>query len=176
MKTTTNVKGLIEKKNTLIAEMEQMIDNCETEQRSMNSIEFECYEAKEKEVKALKKTKSELEKRSMENATVVEVKAVPDIAGIEIREAMLDVLEGRALTYNGNGSLVPEYLHGEVVKTLPEVAPLYAKCDILPPVNGTIRVAVEGNIGEDEEIAVADLTHNFVELTQHRAGSAMEIS
>lgn len=182
MRTTTNIKGLIEKKNALISEMEQMIDNCETEQRSMDTIELDLYESKEKEVQALKKTILELEKRSKENATVVEVNAMKDIQNIEVRNAMMNVLEGRALTYNGNGSLVPTYLHGEIVKALPEVAPLFSKCDILTPVNGTVRIAVEGNIGEAsfvgeaEEITVADLTHNFVELTQHRSGSAMEIS
>lgn len=182
MKPNTNVKGLIEKKNSLITEMEKMIDSCDTEQRSMNSIELECYEAKEKEVQAIRKTIIELEKRAKENSTVTIFNAGVEVADTEIRKAMLDVLEGRALTYNGNGSLVPEHLHNQVVKALPEVAPLFAKCDILTPVSGTVRIAVEGNIGEasfvgeDEEVAVADLTHNFVELTQHRAGSAMEIS
>lgn len=182
MKTNTNIKALLEQKNSLITEMEKMIDSCETEQRSMNTIELECYEAKEKEVQAIRKTITEFEKRSKENATVTIVNSGLDTADTEIRKSMLDVLEGRTLTYNGNGSLVPEYLHGAIVKALPEVAPLFAKCDILTPVNGTVRVAVEGNIGEasfvgeDEEVAVADLTHNFVELTQHRAGSAMEVS
>lgn len=177
-----STKGLRERKNFLIAEMEKMLDSCKTEQRAMDNVEFECYESKEKELKAINKTISELEKRSKENATVTTINAGLDNDVTEVRKAMLDVLESRAMTYSGNGSLVPEYLHAEVVKALPEVAPLFAKCDILTPVNGTVRVAVEGNIGEasfvgeDEEVAVADLTHNFVELTQHRAGSAMEIT
>lgn len=182
MKLNTNEKGLREKKFALMAEMEKMLDNCQTEERAMNSLELESYEAKEKEVRAIKKTLEELEKRSKENATIEVVNAMKDIQNIEVRNEMMNVLEGRALTYNGNGSLVPTYLHSEIVKALPEVAPLFSKCDILTPVNGTVRVAVEGNIGEasfvgeDEEIAVADLAHNFVELTQHRSGSAMEIS
>lgn len=178
----SNIKGLRERKNFLITEMEKMLDSCKTEQRAMDNVEFECYESKEKELKAINKTISELEKRSKENATVTIINSGLDNVDTEVRKAMLDILESRAMTYSGNGSLVPEYLHDGIVKSLPEVAPLFAKCDILTPVNGTVRVAVEGNIGEasfvgeDEEVAVADLTHNFVELTQHRAGSAMEVT
>lgn len=177
-----NQKGLLEKKNYLMAELEKMMETCEVENRSMSNTEFELYEAKEKEVRAISKTILEFEKRSKENSTVEIIGGNKNMDNLEVRQALLDTLEGRALTYGGNSGLVPEYLHGEVVKSLPEVAPLFSRCDILTPVHGTVRVAVEGNIGEasfvgeNEELAVAELAHNFVEMTQKRAGSAMEIT
>jgi len=60
---------------------------------------------------------------------------------------MINILEGMVITYNGNRSLIL-YLHDRIVKALPKVASLFAKCDILTPINGTVIISVEGNIGE----------------------------
>lgn len=189
------MKALREKKNALIAQAEAMLNACETEVRGLNEEELVKYNELRSEIENLDATIKTAEQRAKEDAVIEVVENKIEERGIEMEknkelelrgiEQYLRKQEGeevRAMTYSTNGGLVPEYLHGEVVKTLPEVAPLFSKTPKLTPVSGTVRVAREadlgaaGFVGEDEELSLADVKMEFVELTQKRAGSAIEVS
>jgi len=191
------MKALIEKKNSLIAQAEAMIATCETEVRGLNEDELLKYNELKNEIEKLDATIKTNEERSKDGADVeiVENKIIEErgidkmeknkdleVRGIEQYLRRQDGEEVRAMTYSANGGLIPEHLHDEVVKSLPEVAPLFAKVPKLTPESGTCRVAKEadlgsaGFVGEDEEIAINDVRMEFVELTQKRAGSAIEVS
>ena len=90
--------------------------------------------------------------------------------------------ELRNMTYSGNGHLIPEYLHGEFIEKMEEVAPLFADVPKLTPISGTLRVAREkdlgsaGFVGEGQSISPKDFVTDTVELKQNRAGSAIVLS
>lgn len=192
------MKTLIEKKNALITQAEKMLNDCTTEVRGLNQEELTKYNELKSQIENVDATIKAFEERSKEDAVVevvenqikdkeergntMEKNKELEVRGIEQYLRKQEGEEVRTMTYSTNGGLVPEYLHGEVVKALPEVAPLFAKTPKLTPVSGTVRVAREsdlgaaGFVGEDEEIAVNDVTMEFVELTQKRAGSAIEVS
>lgn len=191
------MKELIEKKNSLKDEAEQILNNARIEKRGLNEDEDEKYTSLKIEIEEInnKIKEAENEARSGSAETigniVIEERKETDkmednkqleIRGVEQYLRHQDGEEVRAMTYSTNGHLVPEYLHGELVKSLPEVAPLFAKIPKLTPISGTLRVAREkelgdaGFVGEDEEIKLADVKTDFVELTQKRAGSAIELS
>lgn len=188
------MKKLIEKKNALLNEAEALLASCETEVRALTSDEDEKYAALVAEIEAINEEIKATEERAKDGAVVVEVNE--DIKGdskMEMTKELeqrgvqqylrkTDGEEVRAMAYSANGNLVPEYLHGEFVKTLPEVAPIFAEVEKITPVSGTVRVAREktlgdaGFVGETEELQLADVKTEFVELTQKRAGSAIELS
>ncbi|HAU85078.1 MAG TPA: phage major capsid protein [Lachnospiraceae bacterium] len=190
------MKKLIEKKNSLIAQAEELLAACETEVRGLTDEENEKYIALKAEIEDLNNEIKATEERAKEGAVVevvenndlkgeersMEMNKELEVRGVEQYLRKTDGEEVRAMTYGANGHLVPEYLHGELVKTLPEVAPLFAEVPKLTPVAGTLRVAREkqlgeaGFVGEDEELTLADVKTDFVELTQKRAGAAIELS
>lgn len=168
-----NKKALMERKTEILEQMEAILNVCEMETREFLQQEDSEYSELETELRSVIDQLNTNEKRG-------EMKHMKN--NLEIRQAVKEVIEGRSMTHSANGSLVPEYLHGEVVKVLPEVAPLFAKVDLLTPVNGTVRVARESDlglasfVGENEELSLTDVKMEFVELTQKRAGSAIEVS
>lgn len=191
------MKELIEKKNSLMAEAQKILNEARVEKRGLNEDEDERYNSLKMQIEEInldiKKAETEARNGSVEvidDITVekrkesnnMEMTKELEIRGVEQYLRKQDGEEVRAMTYSTNGHLVPEYLHGELIRTLPEVAPLFAKIPKLTPVSGTLRVAREktlgdaGFVGEDEELQLADVKTDFVELTQKRAGSAIELS
>ena len=187
------IKELIEKRNSLVDEQNALLDAVETEVRALTNDEEVRFNEIDNEIAELDKTidklearnKNESEKESDENHDEErgnEMNKEKEIRGITqyLRRESGD--EVRNMTYSANGHLVPEYLHGELVEKMDEVAPLFAMIPKLTPVSGTLRVAKETNlgsagfVGEGSDININDFTTETVELKQNRAGSAIVLS
>ena len=190
------MKALLEKKNSLMAQAEEMLANCETEVRGLNAEENEKYENLVKEIEQINEEIRATEEEVKKDAVVVEIEN-EEVKGeernmeltkeLEVRgvEQYLRKQEGeelRSMKYSANGQLVPEYLHSDIVQALPEVAPIFSMIPKITPVAGTMRIAVEDDlgaasfVGEDNSLSAVDATFKYVELKQVRAGSAIEIT
>ena len=190
------MKALLEKKNSLMAQAEEMLANCETEVRGLNAEENEKYENLVKEIEKVNEEIRAAEEENKKDAVVVEIENEEvkgeernmeltkelEMRGIEQYLKKQDGEELRAMTVSANGKLVPTYLHQDIVQSLPEVAPLFSMVPKITPVAGTVRIAVEDNlgeasfVGESQSLSAVDATFKYVELKQVRAGSAVEIN
>lgn len=129
-------KQLIEKRNTLIEEMEKMVKACETETRAFNEDENKRYEEITKELNDLDatlKAADELdEKRSYQ--PIEKPDETKDRAELEERafesyiRGTLD-LETRAdvnLTKSDNGAVIPSSIANKIIEKVKEMSPLFA--------------------------------------------------
>lgn len=185
------VKELIEKRNALIEEQNAILDKVETEVRALSVDEEKRFAEVEAEVESLDKTIAKLEERASKAEVKVEenieergmeMDKQKEVRGIEQYLRRKPGAELRDMTYSGEGHLVPEYLYGEFVEKMDEVAPLFAKVPKLTPIAGTLRIAVEKDLGEATFVGEMDMIdpNDFqtetVEIKQHRAGSAIVLS
>ena len=186
------IKQLIEKRNSLIDEQNALIDKVETEVRALTSEEEVRFNEIEAEIENLDKTIETIESRNRDSH--IESEDIEERGNENMNKKELEIRgvaqylrrengeEVRAMQYSTSGHLVPEYLHGELVEKMEEVAPLFAMIPKLTPVSGTLRVAKEtdlgsaGFVGEGSDLSVADFTTETVELKQNRAGSAIVLS
>lgn len=186
------IKELIEKRNALVEEQNTLLNTVETEVRALSTEEDAKFAELGVEIDNLDKTIEKLEARSKE-AVVETVEKIDEERGINMDKTLevrgteqylrkQDGEEIRSMTYGSNGHLVPEYLHGELVEKMEEVAPLFNMIPKLTPVSGTLRVAKEvdlgsaGFVGEGNDININDFKTETVELKQNRAGSAIVLS
>ena len=190
------MKALLEKKNSLMTQAEELLQSCETEVRGLNAEENEKYENLVKEIEKVNEEIRAAEEENKKDAVVVEIEN-EEVKGeernmeltkeLEVRgvEQYLRKQEGeelRSMKYSTNGQLIPEYLHSDIVQALPEVAPIFSMIPKITPVAGTMRIAVEDDlgaasfVGEDNSLSAVDATFKYVELKQVRAGSAIEIT
>ena len=129
-------KQLIEKRNSLIEEMEKMVEACETETRAFNEDENKRYEEITKELNDLDatlKAADELdEKRSYQ--PIEKPDETKDRADLEERafesyiRGTLD-LETRAdvnLTKSDNGAVIPSSIANKIIEKVKEMSPLFA--------------------------------------------------
>lgn len=129
-------KQLIEKRNSLIEEMEKMVEVCETETRAFNEDENKRYEEITKELNDLDatlKAADELdEKRSYQ--PIEKPDETKDRAELEERafesyiRGTLD-LETRAdvnLTKSDNGAVIPSSIANKIIEKVKEMSPLFA--------------------------------------------------
>lgn len=129
-------KQLIEKRNSLIEEMEKMVEACETETRAFNEDENKRYEEITKELNDLDatlKAADELdEKRSYQ--PIEKPDETKDRAELEERafesyiRGTLD-LETRAdvnLTKSDNGAVIPSSIANKIIEKIKEMSPLFA--------------------------------------------------
>ena len=126
-------KQLIEKRNSLIEEMEKMVEACETETRAFNEDENKRYEEITKELNDLDatlKAADELdEKRSYQ--PIEKPNETKDRAELEERafesyiRGTLD-LETRAdvnLTKSDNGAVIPSSIANKIIEKVKEMSP-----------------------------------------------------
>lgn len=129
-------KQLIEKRNTLIEEMEKMVKACETETRAFNEDENKRYEEITKELNDLDATLKAAdkldEKRSYQ--PIEKPDEIKDRAELEERafesyiRGTLD-LETRAdvnLTKSDNGAVIPSSIANKIIEKVNEMSPLFA--------------------------------------------------
>lgn len=186
-----SMKLLVEKKNALIAEAEAMLNVAETEVRGLNAEENSAYEAKIAEIKEIENTITKMEERN-KDLEVIEEKVEGEERNMDVLQTELRGLEqymrsqigeeARAMTTTTTGAVVPTHLHGEVIKKLEEVAPLFSMVPKLTPVAGSLEILKEtdiekaGFVGESTNLELKDFSMGKVKLEQRRCGSAAELS
>ena len=193
-----NLKALIEKRNALLSEAEEILNRVSVEVRALTNEENSEYDLKIAEVEEINQTIKKIEERSVQETTEEVVEPVAqeeeremekeNIKDFEIRA--LDQLIRRrdgeelraAISTSANGEIVPTHLYPEVIQKLEEVAPLFSLVPKLTPQAGIIEIPREtgigtaGFVGEMTDLTKDVFTMDKVKLEQRRCGSAMEIS
>ena len=193
-----NLKALIEKRNALLSEAEEILNRVSVEVRALTNEENSEYDLKIAEVEEINQTIKKIEERSVQETTEEVVEPVvqeeeremekENIKDFEIRA--LDQLIRRkdgeelraAISTSANGEIVPTHLYPEVIQKLEEVAPLFSLVPKLTPQAGIIEIPREtgigtaGFVGEMTDLTKDGFTMDKVKLEQRRCGSAMEIS
>lgn len=129
-----NLKALIEKRNAIVEEMNEMFKTAETEVRALTEDEQAKFEAKTAELKALDKTiESAKDVRSLgamdvpteERKSVEKDEKVEDV---EARAFETLIRENRTgeMAKSENGAVIPTTIANRILDTVKQIAPLYA--------------------------------------------------
>lgn len=129
-----NLKALIEKRNAIVDEMNEMFKTAETEVRALTEDEQAKFEAKTAELKALDKTiESAKDVRAMGAMDVPaeERKAVEKdekVEDVEARAFETLIRENRTgeMELGKNGAVIPTTIANRILDTVKQIAPLYA--------------------------------------------------
>lgn len=129
-----NLKALIEKRNAIVEEMNEMFKTAETEVRALTEDEQAKFEAKTAELKALDKTiESAKDVRAMGAMDVPaeERKAVEKdekVEDVEARAFETLIRENRTgeMAKSENGAVIPTTIANRILDTVKQIAPLYA--------------------------------------------------
>lgn len=187
------LKALIEKRNAMLDELDQIANTIETEVRAMTDEEESRVAELQAEIEKLDKAIKFAESRAKEEAEIIEEKeeerTVEYTLEFEKRavEQFLrrqDGEEVRVVTAGADpGKLtIPTHLSNLIIEKLFEVAQIFSRTRNFTPVNGTLEVLREqtigtaGFVGELTNITPSDFTMDKVRLTQKRAGTAIELS
>ncbi|MBL3847077.1 phage major capsid protein [Bacillus cereus] len=181
-----NIKELQELKTKILNENKELLT---TESRSLDEAQQYCRREIVKELRSIdekiqsaeytnKSETREVITMNKNNALETETRAV---------EQFLRKQEGPELRAMLTGSepgkiVVPTHLSDYIVEKLNENAPIYARTKNFTPVNGTLEILREDNmgtagfVGEMEDIELSDFSMNKVRLDQKRVGTAIELS
>lgn len=185
-----NLKALMEKKNELLTQADELVNIAEKEVRSLSdaeeaqfrslTAEIETLNSKIIEIENLRKEGEKIEnveERNMENVMEKELR------GLEQFLKKQDGEEVRALQKTAAGdAVIPENVEGSIILKMEETSPVFARARKFPSVNGTLKIAKEtatsaaGFVGEGEDIAEQALNLGEVKLTQKRVGAAISLS
>lgn len=165
-----NIKGLEEKRNDLVDQMNALLDNAKKEERAMTSEEITKFDELETEINNIDKTIEREEKRnSMENTEVkkevtIEERDIKSFADY-IRNAVQG-LESRAetnLAKGDNGAVIPKTIVKKIMEKVEDISPIY-KLATKYHIAGTVNVPKEDNTSDTITVAYAT---EFTELESH---------
>lgn len=129
------MKELIEKRNSIVEEINNLFKRAETEKRALTEDEQSTFEAKTAELKALDKTIEA--KREARSLTMMDDE-IPKTSDAKEEKRSTEELEERAFeTYlreqrtgemakGDNGAVIPTTIANRIIDTVKQVAPIYA--------------------------------------------------
>lgn len=125
------MKFLIEKRNSIVEEINKMFKQAETEKRALTDEEQSAFEAKTAELKALDKTiEAKKEARSMElmDDETPEQQEERSVEETEKRAFETLLRENRAgeMAKTDNGAVIPTTIANQIIDLVKQIAPLYA--------------------------------------------------
>ena len=166
---TKNLKALLEKRNTLVAEMNGMVESVEEETRSFDDVEVSRLAEIRSEVTSIDATIEQVKEirglsvadenidfkgdntvaEKVENTEVFETRGLEDyLRGRQSEElrALTDATTLGNATENtaGNGGVtVPTGVHSEIIRKLEEESPVFAAVRKFGSVTGNLKIARE---------------------------------
>ena len=165
-----NIKGLEEKRNDLVDQMNALLDTAKTEERAMTSEEIGKFDELETEINNIDKTIEREEKRNtMEN---VEVKKEVTVEERDIQSfanyirSHVSGFENRAetnLAKGDNGAVIPKTIIKKIMEQVEDISPIY-KLATKYHIGGTVNVPKEDNTSDTITVAYAT---EFTELESH---------
>lgn len=180
-----NLKAMIEKRNKLIADMQELINKANTEERAFDNDELSKFEQMKAEIKSLDATiKASEEMRALEAAgskpAVNELKK-DTVEQLEYRtfdnylrgklETRDDPAEDSKMTKGDNGAVIPTTIIRKIIDKVYEIAPIFSMATRYN-MGGTITIPYYDDSESDITMAYAE---EFVEL-ESSAGKIKNIS
>lgn len=191
------MKALLEKKNSLIDEMESLLDKAKTEVRAFTDEEDSRIEEIKKEVRGLEKLIAD--KEEFRALSKEEIKAEKVIEEMSKEERQLEVIEKeerefieavrnnelRNLTAGANGKIIPVSIASDVINKVVELCPILSLSQVYN-VAGDLRLPKYEADGSapiaaayaDEFAELAEKTAGFstIDLTNQIVGLLVKIS
>lgn len=190
------MKKLIEKKNSLIEEMEGMVEKAKVEVRAFNEEEDARVEELKKEIKGLEKLiDANNEIRSFDKKEIKVEKEEEEMTKEELRSleveneerAFIDaVVNGElrqlSVAHGTHGTLIPVTIANDIIETVKEMCPLLEHADIYH-VTGDLRIPKynAGNLAatyvtEFNDVVETHSTFTTIELKNQIVGVLTKIS
>lgn len=184
------MKFLIEKRNSIVEEINNLFTAAETEKRALTEDEQSTFEAKTAELKALDKT---IEAKREARALTMMDDETPKTPEKKEEKRSTEELEERAfetylreqrdgeMTKGANGAVIPTTIANRIIDTVKQVAPIYALTTKFN-VKGKLQFPVaKGSIttGYQEEftdIASSAVSFENVELDGYLIGALSKVS
>lgn len=178
------MKKLIEKKNSLVNEMEEILSKAKEEIRGFTEEEDTRVEELKKEIRGLEKLiADEEELRSFDKKNTIRADGTSEKTREEIEKEEVEkeervfidaVVSGelRNLTAGQNGSIIPVTIASDIIDTVKDMCPLLEHADIYH-VSGELRLPkfkpTSGTPGTAKTPISAAYVDEFAELTEHTA-------
>lgn len=184
------MKELIEKRNSIVEEINNLFKDAETEKRALTEDEQSMFEAKTAELKALDKTIEA--KREARSLTMMDVET-PKTPEEKEEKRSTEEIEARAFeTYlreqradkmakGDNGVVIPTTIANRIIDTVKQVAPIYALTTKFN-VKGKLQFPVAKNAitagyqTEFTDIASSAVGFDNVELDGYLIGALSKVS
>lgn len=167
------MKFLIEKRNSIVEEINEMFKTAETEKRALTDEEQSTFEAKTAELKALDRTiEAKKEARSLEMMeeetpkTPEEKQEERSVEETEKRAFETLIRENRAdgnMTKTDNGAVIPITIANQIIDRVKQIAPLYGLASKF-----NVKGALTFPVGDDA-ITTA-YQDEFTALTSQKVG------
>lgn len=185
------LKSLIEKRNSIVEEINNLFKGAETEKRALTEDEQATFDAKNAELKALDKTiESAREARSltvMDDETPKTPEEKEEKRSVEETETrafetyLREQREAANMTKGANGVVIPTTIANRIIDTVKQVAPIYAmttKFNVkgklqFPVASGSITTGYQE---EFTDIASSAVTFTNVELDGFLIGALSKVS
>lgn len=183
------MKFLIEKRNSIVEEINNLFTAAETEKRALTEDEQSTFEAKTAELKALDKTiEAKREARALtmmddETPKTPEKKEKRSTEELEERAFETYLREQRAgeMAKGDNGAVIPQTIANRIIDTVKQVAPIYAlttKFNVkgklqFPVAKGSITTGYQT---EFTDIASSAVSFDNVELDGYLIGALSKVS
>lgn len=185
------MKFLIEKRNSIVEEINNLFEAAETEKRALTDEEQTTFEAKTAELKSLDKTiEAKREARSLtmmddETPKTTETKAEEKRSTEELEERAFETYlrEQRTgeMAKGDNGAVIPQTIANRIIDTVKQVAPIYAlttKFNVkgklqFPVAKGSITTGYQT---EFTDIASSAVSFDNVELDGYLIGALSKVS
>lgn len=165
-----NLKALMEKRDELKKDMENLVGKADAEARAMSDEETAAFDAAEQEIRAIDETIARQERASRLDSRSIPTAAEERAAEEEL--AFADYILGRAseirageqnATMANNGAIIPTTIANRIIKEVKDRCPILARATIYN-VKGTLKVPVWGKANTSHDIAVGYQTE-FTEIT-----------
>ena len=165
-----NLKALMEKRDELKKDMENLVGKADAEARAMSDEETAAFDAAEQEILAIDETIARQERASRLDSRSIPTAAEEHAA--EGERAFADYILGRAsemrageqnVTMANNGAIIPTTIANRIIKEVKDRCPILAHATIYN-VKGTLKVPVWGKANTSHDIAVGYQTE-FTEIT-----------
>lgn len=185
------LKALRERKNTLVTETEQLVEQAKAEVRSLTDEENETIELRFAEIEALNIEIKELELREFEGQEdkqkveerQMDITNETEVRGLDQFLRKQDGEEVRTLQTTAQGAaVIPENVEGTIVQKMGETSNIFALARKFPSTNGSLKIAREsasssaGFVGEGSDVAEGAISLEEVKLNQKRVGAAITLS
>lgn len=189
------MKGLLEKRNSLVDELEGIVEKAKTEVRAFTEEEDARVDAIKKEIRGLEKIISESEEIRTFDKNEIETeidtkekKTEEETRSLEIEQeerAFIEAVKSgelRNLTVGANGTIIPVSIASDIIDTVKESCPLLKHADIyhvagdlrLPKYNAGNLEA--GYVTEFQDLVEKNATFTTIELKNQIIGVLTKIS
>lgn len=193
---TRSMPSLVEQRNTLLDQMDALVNGVKMEQRAMSDEELQTFEDVKKQIEGLNKTIAALDaakdvgEKTDVPAANTEGEGEEDKTEAEERafvNHIRGIVETRAdvnLTTNANGAIIPTSIANKIIERVQEISPIYQLAtrynvsgNLAIPYydeeSGTIEVAY---VEEFQELESSSAKFASIELKGFLAGALSKIS